>query len=69
MSGTSDPGNKHCAHDWKIVDTLINQMYGPEKNPTFSLKCRRCGAEKKVMGHMALKGLVNNTSPLGSGLG
>jgi len=68
MTGTSAPGNKHCTHDWRIVDTLINRMHGPDKNPTFSLKCRLCGAEKQAQGQAALKQIVNQT-PLGSGLG
>lgn len=67
-NGTSNPGNKHCIHDWKIVDTLVNRMLGPEKNPAFSLKCRKCGAETRVEGQAALKSLSNGT-PVGTGLG
>lgn len=66
--GTSAPGDKGCTHDWRIVDTLINRMHGPDKNPTFNLKCRKCGAEKQVQGQAALKGLVNQAQ-LGTGLG
>jgi len=68
MSGTSNPGNKHCPHDWRIVDTTINQMYGPDRNPTFSLKCRVCGAERTAQGQDALKKL-SARAPLGTGLG
>ena len=68
MSGTSSPGNKHCTHDWRIVDTTINPMHGPDKNPTFSLKCRTCGAETQAQGQTALKQLSNRT-PVGTGLG
>jgi len=70
-NGTSDPGQtlgKQCQHDWRIVDTSINPMHGPEKNPTFRLKCRKCGAETQAKGQAALKSLSNRT-PLGSGLG
>jgi len=68
MTGTSEPGDKNCVHDWKIVDTLINHMHGPDKNPMFSLKCRKCGAETQAKGQDALKRL-STRAPLGSGLG
>lgn len=67
-NGTSNPGDKHCPHDWRITDTLINRMYGPDKNPMFSLKCRKCGSEMQAQGQVALKRLVNRT-PVGSSLG
>ena len=67
-NGTSNPGNKHCTHDWRITDTLISRTDGPGENPTFNLKCRRCGAETKARGRNALKALSARV-PLGTGLG
>jgi len=51
-----------CSHDWRIVNTLVNRMLGPAENPIFSLKCRKCGAEREARGYNALRALVNRIS-------
>ena len=48
-----------CRHDWRITDTRIDRIHGPDRNPVFFLECRRCGAKKQAHGQVALKGIVN----------
>lgn len=55
--GTNAPGNERCVHGWRIVDTRVDRMHGPDKNPVFDLKCRTCGAEIQAKGQIALKRL------------
>jgi len=66
-NGTSNPGNALCPHDWKIVDTYVDPMRSAAENPRFNLKCRKCGAERQVFGHTALRE-ISNPTPL-HGLG
>jgi len=66
MANTS--GGKRCAHDWRIVDTRVDQMYGLDKNPVFDVRCRKCGATQQVKGQAALKAL-SNRAPFATSLG
>jgi len=60
MTDGSEPRYVQCGHDWRIINTIILPMYGPEKNPLLTLKCRRCGAETEVQGQAALRRIVNS---------
>lgn len=68
MTDTSTSKHKHCApHSWRIIDTLINRVYGIEGNPVFSLECRKCGARTKAKGRVSLRALVSLSTKKGVG--
>lgn len=67
MTDESKKGNG-CEHDWRVVDTRTNPMHGTDRNPVFTLECRRCKARETAEGHEQMKDLSKNQR-LTSGLG
>lgn len=57
-----------CTHDWRTVNTTVNQMHGVERNPVFFLVCRHCGATTIAEGQAALKAL-SDRKPIATGPG
>jgi hypothetical protein len=59
-----------CPHDWRVVDTRVDPAYGTDRNPHFSLDCRKCGRKGEARGQKKLKEMMSGRRPdQSSGLG
>lgn len=63
------PKKPPCEHDWRIIDTQVDRMYGADRNPMFSVECRKCSARTTARGQKALKALSKRRPLPSSGLG